>query len=100
MRHFLKYYSLSLSDGTEDFERSAILHQKMEELGGYSADRRAERNLLGLGLPLDKLGKAVSSFFGGWRIRLNLARALIAPYDLLFPDELTKQLDLDATLWL
>ena len=72
----------------------------MEELGGYSADRRAERNLLGLGLPLDKLGKAVSSFFGGWRIRLNLARALIAPYDLLFPDELTKQLDLDATLWL
>ena len=74
------------------------LHQRMEELDGYSAERRAEQLLLGLGFLREKMDAPMASFSGGWRIRLNLARALMAPSDLMLLDEPTNHLDLDTTL--
>jgi len=91
---------LSAADAAGDYEQSATLHQRMEELDGYSAERRAEQLLLGLGFQREKMGAPMSAFSGGWRIRLNLARALMAPSDLMLLDEPTNHLDLDTTLWL
>jgi len=91
---------LAAADAAGDYERSATLHQHMEELDGYSAERRAEQLLLGLGFQREKMDASMSSFSGGWRIRLNLARALMAPSDLMLLDEPTNHLDLDTTLWL
>ena len=91
---------LAKADAAGEFERSATLHQQMEELDGYSAERRAEQLLLGLGFQRDQLDTPMASFSGGWRIRLNLARALMAPSDLMLLDEPTNHLDLDTTLWL
>ncbi|RLA53644.1 MAG: ABC transporter ATP-binding protein [Gammaproteobacteria bacterium] len=85
---------------TEDFDGAAIIHNELEEIDGYSADRRAERLLQGLGFAEDAATRAVCDFSGGWRIRLNLARALMTPSDILLLDEPTNHLDLDATLWL
>jgi ATP-binding cassette subfamily F protein 3 len=84
----------------EDYVRAAELHSRMELLHGYDIERRAELLLLGLGFePGDHL-RPVRDFSGGWRIRLNLGRALMKPSDLLLLDEPTNHLDLDATLWL
>jgi ATP-binding cassette subfamily F protein 3 len=91
---------LAKADAAGEFERSATLHQQMEELDGYSAERRAEQLLLGLGFQRDQMDTPMASFSGGWRIRLNLARALMAPSDLMLLDEPTNHLDLDTTLWL
>ena len=91
---------LAKADAAGEFERSATLHQQMEELDGYSAERRAEQLLLGLGFLREKMDAPMASFSGGWRIRLNLARALMAPSDLMLLDEPTNHLDLDTTLWL
>jgi ATP-binding cassette subfamily F protein 3 len=91
---------LARADAAGDYEQSATLHQRMEELDGYSAERRAEQLLLGLGFLREKMDASMSSFSGGWRIRLNLARALMAPSDLMLLDEPTNHLDLDTTLWL
>lgn len=76
------------------------LHDEMDRLDGYQAQHRAERLLHGLGFLQEQMTRAVASFSGGWRIRLNLARALMCPSDLLLLDEPTNHLDLDATLWL
>ena len=92
--------ALEKSDAEEDYVQSASLHQEMEILDGYSADRRAERLLLGLGFQHEQLQSGMDSFSGGWRIRLNLARALMTPSDLLLLDEPTNHLDLDTTIWL
>ncbi len=92
--------ALAASDAAENFEKSAVFHQRIEDLDGYVADRKAQRILLGLGFSADELGQSVSDFSGGWRIRLNLARALMMPSDLLLLDEPTNHLDLDATVWL
>jgi ATP-binding cassette subfamily F protein 3 len=83
-----------------DFEGAAAVHSALEAIDGYSAERRAERLLQGLGFAADAPERPVSDFSGGWRIRLNLARALMTPSDLLLLDEPTNHLDLDATLWL
>jgi ATP-binding cassette subfamily F protein 3 len=91
---------LATADAAGEYEQSATLHQRMEELDGYSAERRAEQLLLGLGFQRKKMDAPMSSFSGGWRIRLNLARALMAPSDLMLLDEPTNHLDLDTTLWL
>ncbi|MEL0138445.1 MAG: ATP-binding cassette domain-containing protein, partial [Halieaceae bacterium] len=91
---------LAAADAAGDYEQSAALHQRMEELDGYSAERRAEQLLLGLGFEHEKMEAPMSAFSGGWRIRLNLARALMAPSDLMLLDEPTNHLDLDTTLWL
>ena len=92
--------SIEDSESGGDYETAATLHQRLEELDGYSASRRAQQLLVGLGFPLEKLDAPMQSFSGGWRIRLNLARALMTPSDVLLLDEPTNHLDLDATLWL
>ncbi|MCD0259931.1 ABC-F family ATP-binding cassette domain-containing protein [Xanthomonas melonis] len=84
----------------EDWEAVANAHQKMAEIGAYDAEARAGKLLHGLGFPADTHHRAVSSFSGGWRVRLNLARALMMPSDLLLLDEPTNHLDMDAVLWL
>ena len=84
----------------EDYDAVAEAHHKLDELNGYDASARAGRLLHGLGFPAETHLRPVSSFSGGWRVRLNLARALMKPSDLLLLDEPTNHLDLDAVLWL
>jgi ATP-binding cassette subfamily F protein 3 len=84
----------------EDWEAVAVAHHRLEELNGYDASARAGRLLHGLGFPAETHGKPVSDFSGGWRVRLNVARALMTPSDLLLLDEPTNHLDLDAVLWM
>ena len=84
----------------EDWEAVAEAHHRLEELNGYDATARAGKLLHGLGFSPDTHGRAVREFSGGWRVRLNLARALMTPSDLLLLDEPTNHLDLDAVLWL
>ncbi|WP_201312921.1 ribosomal protection-like ABC-F family protein [Dyella sp. EPa41] len=83
-----------------DTEAMARAHHRIEELHGYDARARAGRLLHGLGFAPDTHDTPVKEFSGGWRVRLNLARALMAPSDLLLLDEPTNHLDLDAVLWL
>jgi ATP-binding cassette subfamily F protein 3 len=78
----------------------AEAHEAIGLAGGFDARPRAEAMLLGLGFRRDELDKPVSSFSGGWRMRLQLARALMAPAELLMLDEPTNHLDLDALVWL
>ena len=88
------------ANAREDWEAVAEAHQKLAELGGYDAEARAGRLLHGLGFPAETHHRPVSAFSGGWRVRLNLARALMMPSDLLLLDEPTNHLDLDAIIWL
>ncbi len=81
-------------------EKLAALHDRLEAIDGYAARSRAAALLHGLGFAVDQHERFVSTFSGGWRMRLNLARALIARSDLLLLDEPTNHLDLDAVLWL
>jgi ATP-binding cassette subfamily F protein 3 len=83
-----------------DTEAMARAHHRIEELHGYDARARAGRLLHGLGFTAETHERAVREFSGGWRVRLNLARALMAPSELLLLDEPTNHLDLDAVLWL
>jgi ATP-binding cassette subfamily F protein 3 len=78
----------------------AHLHSEMDKIGGYDIRYRAMQLLSGLGFSAEQFDNPVASFSGGWRIRLNLAAALMAPSDLLLLDEPTNHLDLEATLWL
>ncbi len=87
-------------EGAGRFDSAAAVHGQLEAIDGYSAERRAERLLQGLGFAEGSASRPVSDFSGGWRIRLNLARALMTPSDVLLLDEPTNHLDLDATLWL
>ena len=91
---------VSRLEAAGDFEQAAPLHSRLDEIDGYSAKRRAQRLLQGLGFAETAAQRPVSDFSGGWRIRLNLARALMTPSDILLLDEPTNHLDLDATLWL
>lgn len=83
-----------------DHTGAAVAHHRIDELGGYDGRARAGRLLHGLGFAANTHDKPVAEFSGGWRGRLNLARALMAPSDLLLLDEPTNHLDLDAVLWL
>ena len=76
------------------------LHAKLAAIDGYSADARARQLMHGLGFSEAEVERPVAEFSGGWRIRLNLAQALMSRSDLLLLDEPTNHLDLDATLWL
>ena len=78
----------------------AQAHTAYADIQGYSAQARADSLLLGLGFKLNQLTDAVATFSGGWRMRLNLAQALMCPADLLLLDEPTNHLDLDAIIWL
>ncbi len=88
--------ALETAEGTEVGE----LHARLEAIGGHQARPRAARALAGLGFADADLARPVSDFSGGWRMRLNLARALLSRADLLLLDEPTNHLDLDAVLWL
>ncbi|MGE0386559.1 MAG: ABC-F family ATP-binding cassette domain-containing protein [Gammaproteobacteria bacterium] len=81
-------------------EREAHLHAELDLIDGYGARHRAARLLDGLGFGPADIERPVNEFSGGWRIRLNLAQALMTRSDLLLLDEPTNHLDLDATLWL
>ncbi|MDY7116227.1 ATP-binding cassette domain-containing protein [Halomonas sp. SSL-5] len=83
-----------------DDHREAELHGVIEALDGYSAPAKAAQLLVGLGFSQGDLERPLSSFSGGWRMRVNLARTLFMPSDLLLLDEPTNHLDLDALLWL
>jgi ATP-binding cassette subfamily F protein 3 len=78
----------------------AELHHRFEAIGGYGAPARAATLLAGLGFPSSRHRDPVTRFSGGWRMRLNLAQALMCRSDLLLLDEPTNHLDLDAVLWL
>jgi len=84
----------------EDWEAVAEAHQRLEEVNGYDGTARAGKLLHGLGFPAEVHEKPVADFSGGWRVRLNVARALMTPSDLLLLDEPTNHLDLDAVVWL
>ncbi len=81
-------------------ERVGELHGRYGEIGGYQARSRAQTLLAGLGFDEAAQARTVATFSGGWRMRLNLARALMCRADLLLLDEPTNHLDLDAVLWL
>ncbi|RXZ32869.1 ATP-binding cassette domain-containing protein [Oxalobacteraceae bacterium CAVE-383] len=76
------------------------LHSALADADAYTVQSRGEQLLLGLGFSLDQMQQPVASFSGGWRMRLNLAQALMCPSDLLLLDEPTNHLDLDAIIWL
>ncbi|WP_298942083.1 ABC transporter ATP-binding protein [uncultured Psychromonas sp.] len=78
----------------------AEMHILLDNAGGYTIESRAAELLAGLGFSEQAQGRPVSDFSGGWRMRLNLAQALLCPSDLLLLDEPTNHLDLDAVIWL
>ncbi|MDP2795020.1 MAG: ATP-binding cassette domain-containing protein [Sulfurisoma sp.] len=88
------------AEAAHDGHRIAELHTRLQDIEGYSAKARAAEILAGLGFSEADHRRAVADFSGGWRVRLNLARALVARSDLLLLDEPTNHLDLDAVLWL
>ena len=92
---------LALIEGSDtEGQRIGELHAQLADAGAYTVRSRAEQLLTGLGFTQRQMMLPVSSFSGGWRMRLNLAQALICPSDLLLLDEPTNHLDLDAILWL
>ncbi|HEX8885999.1 MAG TPA: ATP-binding cassette domain-containing protein [Noviherbaspirillum sp.] len=80
--------------------RIGELHAALADADAYTVRSRAEQLLTGLGFTQEQMGQPVASFSGGWRMRLNLAQALMCPSDLLLLDEPTNHLDLDAIIWL
>ena len=91
---------LNIAEQAHEGLKQAELHAALDVIGGYSANSRAARLLDGLGFTTPKMENSVSSFSGGWRMRLNLAQALMCRSDVLLLDEPTNHLDLDAVLWL
>ena len=88
------------AEQSDDGVRIAALHGQYESHGGYTANSRAAQLLFGLGFETPQHATPVREFSGGWRMRLNLARALMRRSDVLLLDEPTNHLDLDAVLWL
>jgi ATP-binding cassette subfamily F protein 3 len=96
----LREIEAGLASSDTDDASLAELHHRYETIGGYGARARAATLLAGLGFAEARHGDPVTSFSGGWRMRLNLAQALQSRSDLLLLDEPTNHLDLDAVLWL
>jgi ATP-binding cassette subfamily F protein 3 len=92
--------ALTAAEAAEDGHAMADAHLLLDEAGAFDARARAQSLLLGLGFKTDQLEAPVNSFSGGWRMRLQLARALMCPAELLLLDEPTNHLDLDALVWL
>ena len=91
---------LAAAEASHDGVKVGELHARLGEIGGYAARPRAAELLHGLGFSEGDMARPVSDFSGGWRVRLNLARALMCRSDLLLLDEPTNHLDLDAVIWL
>ncbi|WPN63386.1 ATP-binding cassette domain-containing protein [Pseudomonas sp. P9_35] len=91
---------LAAAEATHDGAAQARLHAELDSADGYTADARARKLLAGLGFTNEQMDRQVGDFSGGWRMRLNLAQALMCPSDLLLLDEPTNHLDLDAIIWL
>ena len=92
--------ALAQAEADDDGHRIGDLHARLGDIGGYSARARAGALLAGLGFNEADQARPVAEFSGGWRVRLNLARALMCRSDLLLLDEPTNHLDLDAIIWL
>jgi ATP-binding cassette subfamily F protein 3 len=91
---------VAAAEASGDGERMAHAYMALHDAGAHDAPARAQALILGLGFKTTELEQAVNSFSGGWRMRLQLARALMCPSDLLLLDEPTNHLDLDALVWL
>ncbi len=91
---------LVLAEESGDGMEMAHVYTDLADAGDHDALPRAEALILGLGFRVDELNNPVNSFSGGWRMRLQLARALMCPSDILILDEPTNHLDLDALVWL
>ena len=91
---------VAAAEDSGDGERMANAYMALHDAGAHDAPARAQALILGLGFRTDELEHPVNSFSGGWRMRLQLARALMCPSDLLLLDEPTNHLDLDALVWL
>ncbi|MEI7465168.1 MAG: ATP-binding cassette domain-containing protein [Burkholderiales bacterium] len=91
---------LTAAEAGDDGHAIADGHQALADAGAFDARPRAQALLMGLGFKNEQLDAPVNSFSGGWRMRLQLARALMCPADLLLLDEPTNHLDLDALVWL
>lgn len=101
LRNYEQELATLETQGTQaDGHRIGELHAKLADADAYTAQSRAEQLLAGLGFTEAQMMHPVSSFSGGWRMRLNLAQALMCPSELLLLDEPTNHLDLDAILWL
>ena len=92
--------ALATAEAADDGNAMAEAHQHLAEAGAFDARPRAQALLMGLGFRSSQLDAPVNSFSGGWRMRLQLARALMCPADLMLLDEPTNHLDLDALVWL
>ena len=92
--------ALAEAEASGDGHAIGEAHARLAEVGAFDARSRAQALLLGLGFRVSQLDGPVNSFSGGWRMRLQLARALMCPGDLLLLDEPTNHLDLDALVWL
>ena len=92
--------AIARAEGSGDGHRIAAAHERYAQTGGYTAQARAQGVLGGLGFAPGDAHRAVREFSGGFRMRLNLARALLQPSSLLLLDEPTNHLDLDTILWL
>jgi ATP-binding cassette subfamily F protein 3 len=92
--------ALEAAEAAEDGMAMAHAHVDLADAGEHDATSRAQALILGLGFKVSELDQPVNSFSGGWRMRLQLARALMCPSDLLLLDEPTNHLDLDALVWL
>ena len=93
-------HEIELAEKEEKFELLAELYETYSALDGYSAKSKAEQLMVGLGFKSEDFSKSLKDFSGGWRVRLNLAKTLMQPSDLMLLDEPTNHLDLDAILWL
>src|SRR5882724_3776873 len=90
---------LAAAETANDGHKIGELHAALGDAGAYTVRSRAEQLLHGLGFSREQTAEPVAGFSGGWRMRLNLAQALMCPSDLLLLDEPTNHLDLDAILW-
>jgi ATP-binding cassette subfamily F protein 3 len=88
------------AEASDDGDRMGHAYMALYDAGEHDASARAQALILGLGFKTTELDNPVNSFSGGWRMRLQLARALMCPSDLLLLDEPTNHLDLDALVWL
>ncbi|WP_025130899.1 ATP-binding cassette domain-containing protein [Pseudomonas sp. PH1b] len=93
-------HDLAAAEAAHEGAAQARLHAELDSADGYTADARARKLLAGLGFTNEQMDRQVGDFSGGWRMRLNLAQALMCPSDLLLLDEPTNHLDLDAIIWL